>query len=83
MTAVVYQLPGTRPTPAAAAEVADAAQRSATARWGLESAVAIVRRMLDSADDTLFGMAGRTASDEERGNPFDSIRCACCASMAS
>lgn len=74
MTAVVYQLPGTRPAPAAAAEVADAAQRSATARWGLDAAVAIVRRMLDSADDTLFGMAERTASDEERRNLFDSMR---------
>ncbi|HKY92786.1 MAG TPA: DUF1631 family protein, partial [Nevskiaceae bacterium] len=42
--------------------------------WGRTSMTAIVQRMLDSADDTLFGMAESSHSHDDRRNLFDSMR---------
>ncbi|TDU31083.1 uncharacterized protein DUF1631 [Panacagrimonas perspica] len=47
---------------------------SAAAEWGLQAAQSMLRRMLDSADDTLFELSGRKMSDEERRGCFDAMR---------
>lgn len=72
MTATIHPFPGAGP--ALAADAAAGRPPPAALRWGLESATAIVQRMLDSADDSLFGLAEKTSSDQERKGFFDSMR---------
>ena len=62
MTATIHPFPGAGKA------------RSASLRWGLESAETIVKTMLDTADDSLFALAEKTSSDEERKSFFDSMR---------
>lgn len=74
MTATIHPFPGTGPVPTADGAAAAGRPRPAALRWGLESATAIIQRMLDSADDSLFGLAEKTSSDQERKGFFDSMR---------
>ena len=74
MTAVVYQLPVKGERSVVSADEPRRESPSPAARWGLASAEAVVKRMLDTADDTLFGMGEKTTSEEERRDLFDSMR---------
>lgn len=76
MSAVIYRLPHAELPPSSADEVSPGPEKvgSSAARWGVESVVAIVQRMLDSADDALFDLAEKTASEVERKVFFDSMR---------
>ena len=47
---------------------------SSVAEWGLQAAQSMLRRMLDSADDTLFDLSGGAKSDLERRGYFDTMR---------
>lgn len=47
---------------------------AAAADWGLSAAQSMLRRMLDSADDVLFELSGRTMSETERRGYFDAMR---------
>ncbi len=46
----------------------------AAADWGLQAALAMLRRMLDSADDVLFDLSNRTMTDAERRSYFEAMR---------
>lgn len=47
---------------------------SSSVDWGAQASLAVLRRMLDSADDVLFELSERTNSDEQRRGYFDSMR---------
>lgn len=47
---------------------------SPSVAWGLQAVQAMLRRMLDSADDVLFELSERASSDEARRGYFDSMR---------
>lgn len=47
---------------------------SPSADWGAQGAQALLRRMLDSADDVLFALSDRTSSEDQRRQFFDSMR---------
>lgn len=69
MSAVVVRLPGSAPMDTVAA-----AQLSEALSWAHRSVSAIVDRMLQTADDTLFSMAEASASDDDRRHLFDTMR---------
>lgn len=47
---------------------------SPSVAWGLQAVQAMLRRMLDSADDVLFELSERASSDDARRSYFDSMR---------
>ncbi len=47
---------------------------SSAVDWSIQASKALLRRMLDSADDVLFELSGRASSDEQRRGYFDSMR---------
>lgn len=47
---------------------------SSSVDWGVQASKALLRRMLDSADDVLFELSNRTSSDVQQRGYFDSMR---------
>lgn len=69
MSAVIVRLPGAQQvTPGIPPALSE------TLSWGRQSMAAIVERMLQNADDTMFSMAESSNSDESRRRLFDTMR---------
>lgn len=64
----------TQPPSGPASAAPEAPTPTSAADWGMQAAAALLSRMLDSADDTLFELSGRTQSDEQRKGYFDVMR---------